>query len=260
MKNTFYRISRFFGHQLKARHSKGYGVHSPYLFHFVRFLMMEKHPYAVFNRIEKERQKLLHSNEIICKTDLGTGVSRKVKVRTIAASSLSSRKMGQLLFRLIENFQFRNVLELGTSLGIATAYLASGNSEIKCCTIEGCPETSRKASEVFNNLELSNIELITGDIAQSLPCVLNELGSVDLVFMDANHTFGAVCSYFAQIEPYLSQNAIVVVDDIYWSPDMTKAWHQLTKSDKVTGAFDLYRAGILFFKPELNKMVYKLRF
>lgn len=248
------------GHQLKARHSKGYGVHSPYLFHFVRFLMMEKHPYHVFGSIEKQRRLLRKSDEVIYKTDLGTGKSRRLRVQKMAASSLSSCRMGQLLFRITEAYQFRNVLELGTSLGITTAYLASANAGVKCFTMEGCPETARKASVVFKNLGLTNIKIIDGDISQTLSPVLDELQSVDLVFIDANHTYEAVCGYYKQIEPFLSQNAIVVVDDIYWSPEMTAAWKVLTKSAKVTAAFDLYRAGILFFKPELNKMVYKLRF
>lgn len=260
LKKKLFQAYYFLFHRITARHTKGYGVHSPFLFHFVRFVLMENWPFYSFGLIEQRRSELLKSKMIIDKRDFGTSKSRMVKVSSIAAKSLSSAKTGKMLFRIINTYHYKNVLELGTSLGITTAYMASVGKELNCVTLEGCPETASIAQTTFRQLGLDNIKTVTGDITHTLPGVVKDMGKIDFVYMDANHTYDAVLSYFEQIADYLSNNAIVVVDDIDWSCEMNKAWRLLFESEKVKVAIELNRCGILMLNRDLTKARYRIRY
>lgn len=247
-------------HFVTARNSHGFGVHSPYLFDFVQYVISEKNPYYIYADIEKQRTKLLNDTSLIDKIDFGRGESKKIKISEIAATSLCSPRKGQLLCRLVNYHNLNNILELGTSLGVSTAYLGSLSNNRNCITLEGCENTANIARQTFLALNLTNIEIITGDIDKTLQIALNKLSIVDFVYIDANHTFDATIRYFELILPKLSENAIVVFDDIYWSKDMKRAWELIKTYSKVTSTFDLYHFGIVFFNPDLHAKNYKLRF
>ncbi|HEY4797685.1 MAG TPA: SAM-dependent methyltransferase, partial [Bacteroidia bacterium] len=122
-----------------------HGIHSPFVFELYNEVICKKNNYYVFDRIEQQRQKLLVSTKSIDVTDLGTGKSGKKNIAGIAGRSLKSKKYGQLLFRLVNRFKPETIVELGTSLGITAAYLASANPKAKIVTIEGCPNISNEA-------------------------------------------------------------------------------------------------------------------
>jgi len=52
------------------------------------------------------------------------GAYRSRTIGSIARTSAKPAKYGQLLFRLAQRFQPKTVFDLGTSLGLTTAYLA----------------------------------------------------------------------------------------------------------------------------------------
>jgi predicted O-methyltransferase YrrM len=260
MRNRFFQINQFVKHVFTARNTGGFGVHSPYLFHFTRYILKENFPFYCFREIENERQKLCSRQDFIEKTDFGTGKSKRINIASIAHSSLGKARKLQLLFRIINHYQFYTVLELGTSLGISTAYMALANSKLKCITLEGCEQTAAIAMQTFENLKIQNIQQIVGNIDVKLTDVLSDVNQIDFVYMDANHTFEATSNYFDSILPHLSENAIVVIDDIYWSTDMQKAWTKIIDHPKVTSSINLFSFGIVFMKPDLHKKHYKMRF
>ena len=245
---------------LTARNTGGFGVHSPSLFHLVKFVFAEKNPFYVFAEIEKLRSELLKNNNTISLRDFGTGIERERKIAEIAKKSLKSKKQAQLLFRLINEYKPLNILELGTSLGITSLYLAASNQKAKCITLEGCPETAKIAISNIEKLKLSNIEVKIGEIGELLPKVLAEFSELDFVFIDANHTLQAVISYFEQCVEVINTNSIIVIDDIYWSVEMKKAWKLIKDNINVSSTIDIFQMGIVFFNPHLQKKHYKIVF
>lgn len=245
---------------LTARNTGGFGVHSPSLFHLVKFVFAEKNPFYVFAEIEKLRSELLHNKQVISLKDFGTGFESERKISEIAKKSLKSKKQAQLLFRLVNEYKPLNILELGTSLGITSLYLAASNQNAKCITLEGCPETAKIAMRNIEKLKLNNIEVKVGEIGELLPKVLTEFCELDFVFIDANHTLKAVISYFEQCLEKINSNSIIVIDDIYWSVEMKKAWKLIKENNKVSSTIDLFQMGIVFFNPHLQKKHYKFLF
>ena len=134
-----------------------HGVHSPFVFELLLNTIYNRKDYYSYNRIETMRSQLLQSDDKLSCIDLGAGSllhkSTSRSVKQLVATAAKPAKFAQLLFRLVNHFQPHQVLELGTSLGISTAYLASANSKIKVVTIEGCKEIAEKAKEEFVKLE-----------------------------------------------------------------------------------------------------------
>jgi predicted O-methyltransferase YrrM len=258
--NRFRMTFKFILHFLTAKNTSGFGVHSPFVFHFTKFVLNNKGTYYIFPAIEKIRSRLKRDKRKLDITDFGTGGMKQKTIAEIAKKSLKTAKYGQLLFRLSVFSKTQNTLELGTSLGITTSYLAAASSFIRCISLEGCQEIANLANENFRTLDIKNVQIVVGDIDITLPEVLKDFNQLDLIFIDANHKSEAVISYFEQCLAKVHGNSVMVVDDIYWSGDMEKAWKVIKSHPRVMATIDLFQLGIVFFNTDLNKEHYKMRF
>jgi len=253
-------VFSYLKHFLSAINSNGHGIHSPYMFHFTTFVLLNSNKFYVFETIEKLRLALKKNCTEINVIDYGTGKNGSRSVCSIAKHSLKSSRQAQLLFRIALHIKAKNILELGTSLGITTSYLASVSTKCNCITIEGSPEIAQIAQANFDRLGLKNITSIVGEIEGCLKSLLHSDLVYDLVFIDANHNYDAVISYFNQCIVNTNFDSVVVVDDIHWSTDMEKAWEIIKSDTRVTSSIDLFHMGIVFFKTDLSKKHYKIRY
>jgi len=253
-------LSKFLKHFLTAKNTGGYGVHSPFIFQFTHYVLHEKNSFYKFEQIEKLRKDLYNDNRIISITDLGTRNDRKSTIASIAHHSLKSAKYAQLLFRIAHYFKAEQVLELGTSLGISTSYLATCSSNIHCISMEGCPEIAKIAKENINKLDIKNIEIVVGNIDETLEMTLEKFNFLDIIFIDANHKYEAIVTYFEKCLPKITNNSIIIIDDIYWSKGMENAWKFVQNHPSVNTTIDLFEMGIVFFNKDLKKKHYKMRY
>ena len=286
-KNVYlYRVSSWLKHQLTARNTGGHGVHSPYLFEWVRMVMSDKNTYYVWDEIEEIRQEMLKDTRELEFVDYGSGKLKgengdRRRVCDIAKGSLARRKDAQLLARLVgwlgrplltfpsrggigdeasENRKGLTIVELGTSLGVTTAYLAAMDSRNKVVTYEGCPAVAEVARANWEKLGLSNIACVVGEITvDSLQLAVDRLSGIDVAFIDANHTYEATLTYFSALASRVHEKSVVVVDDIHYNEDMEKAWKAICADERVTTTMDLYRMGLVFFDKHYWRKHYKMR-
>ncbi|MGD9993897.1 MAG: O-methyltransferase [Salinivirgaceae bacterium] len=247
-----------------ARNRKGFGIHSPFVFKLVIQVIHDYTPFYCFAEIEVQRKKLLKNNCEIQVNDLGTGKTKNKgkqrKISELAKNSLKPAKQAQLLFRLINYFGYRNLLEIGTSLGITSSYLAKTDSRAKLISLEGCENTAGLAQETFDKLKLNNIELMRGDFSQTLPQALEKFNQLDFVFFDGNHTKSATLNYFEHCLEKIHNESLFVFDDIYLNGDMEAVWESIKKHPRVRVSLNLFHLGLVFFKKELSKQHFNLRF
>ncbi|MEE2953653.1 MAG: class I SAM-dependent methyltransferase [Bacteroidota bacterium] len=217
-----------------------------------------------FIKIAKLRNQLLKSEKEIQINDFGAGSninhSDKRKIKDIVRNSAKNQKFGQLLYKIAQLYKPSIILELGTSLGISTCYLASGNKESNVITLEGCSNTAQIAKNNFEEINQENIEIILGDFSDTLEKKLNKIKSVDLVFIDGNHKEKSTISYFKTILKYSHEETIFIFDDIHWSEGMEKAWQYIKKHKKVSCSIDLFFLGIIFLDKEFKKTHSVVRF
>ncbi len=260
---NLFAAKSYFLYFFRARHRKGYGIHSPFLFDFITKGLQVKLPKQAFSKIEYLRKTLLRSNDTIEVIDLGAG-SKKIKgqkqqISKIAKTSLTRKKYALLLVKLIRYFNTSSVLELGTSLGITTLFLASIDP-IRVTTIEGIEEIANIAQANFEKLKAKNIHLLVSEFSKALNKLSNQKQKFDFVFIDGNHRYQATLDYFEKIKSLTHNDSILVFDDIHWSKGMENAWHEIIADKSVSLSLDIFQFGIVFFKKELSKQHFVLRY
>lgn len=259
MKQTTYiwRAIDYVRHRLTSRNTMGYGVHSPSLFQLVRYVLPDRTPYYCFSAIEDLRRDLLRRRDEIYVEDYGTGHSGKRKVSDVARYSLKPSYEAQLLMRLAVATEATTIIELGTSLGLTTAYLASAGKQVHVTTYEGSPELAKLAGQNWQKLGLDNITCVVGNIDDTL--YKRSHAHVSMAFVDANHKGDAMWRYFEELKKGVGQSSLIVLDDIHADREMLDTWHRICQADGVTATIDLYSMGLVFFDSHLEKKTYKIR-
>ncbi len=238
-------------------------VHSPFVFGLLNDVISDTTPYYCYKPIEQLRSQLLADKRTITVNDFGASknpFTYQKKVCEIANSSLQTKKYSQLLFRLVNHFGCQQILEIGTSFGISTLYLAMSSDKSNVITLEGSMEIASIAIENFQKLKQDNIECVIGNFDDTLPKIIHRLPNVDFVYFDGNHRKEATLNYFEQCLKIKNNESIFVFDDIYWSREMASAWKIICRNPEVKVSIDLFKLGIIFFKNDLSKQHYRLKF
>ncbi|MDB5025697.1 MAG: SAM-dependent methyltransferase [Mucilaginibacter sp.] len=249
-------------HRLRAK--SRHGLHSPFVYRLVDEVIYDFSEKKVYAQIENIRTELLSDNQMIAVTDLGAGSlvnnNRQKKVSAIAHNALKPPRLAQLLYRLVNDLKPRNIIELGTCLGITSLYLKNAAPDALLFTLEGCPQTAGIAAGVFKMANTDDIKQITGNFDDTLPGVINGLDQLDFVFVDGNHQKEATLNYFEWCLPKVHENTLLIFDDIYWSEGMKEAWDVIKSHPQVTATVDLFWIGLVYFKKGQVKENFLVRF
>lgn len=238
-----------------------HGVHSPFVYDLVTKCFYDKSSHKEYAQLKAFRKALLKNSNIINITDFGSGSkvfkSNERVISKMAKTSGISSKRAKLLFRLVSYFNSKSILELGTSLGLATSALSLGNKQASITTIEGCQESAKIANEQFRTFQLNNIQVIVNTFEKALL----ELASVsyDFIYIDGNHTKQATLHHFEMLLPNANNDSVFIFDDIHWSKGMTEAWDEIKNHPAVTVSIDTFYWGIVFFRKEQAKEHFVIR-
>lgn len=245
--------------QSQTRHD----IHSPFVYDLLTNVIKDKFAPEAFKKIEDIRIELLRSDAEISVNDLGAGsvfgAKKKRKISQITKDTSKQPKYAQLLYRLAEHFQSKTILELGTSLGISTAYLAAVKGS-KVITIEGCAEKANVAKNNFSKINLDNIAVVVGNFDEKLSTVLDRTGQLDFVFFDGNHRKEPTLNYFELCLNKAHNNTVFVFDDIHWSNEMEDAWNTIKANAGVTVTVDLFFLGLVFLRKEQTKQHFIIKY
>ncbi|HZY78352.1 MAG TPA: class I SAM-dependent methyltransferase [Cyclobacteriaceae bacterium] len=255
--SRFFQAKAFINHWLDS--VEEHSLHSPFFFDFYDKVVKGTDAKDDFSDLEEVRSKLLANQSMIKVDDFGSGSAIKSlqgnerKIADIAAASLTPAHLAQMYYRMCEYTEVHTVVELGTSMGLTSLYL-SELPDIKVHTFEGSHALANIALTNFEYFEKKNINLIEGDISTTLPRYLQDnLAKIGFALVDANHRYAPTIQYFEWLMKRFNEKSIMVIDDIHHSPEMEKAWNELKKHYLVYGSVDLFRCGILFFEPGLNR-------
>lgn len=235
-------------------------AHSPFLFGLFEEVFNDEKFYYAFDAIERERKRRWNDKRSIQIEDLGAG-SRILKgqereIASIARHSAKRPKYARMLFRLIQQQRHQRVLELGTSLGLTTAYLAAAANEV--ISVEGSSALVDEAKGTLERTKQSAeiVQMAFDDYLQTL----DQTQKFDLIFIDGHHEGEALLNYFTQLKPYLSDEGCFVIDDINWSADMQRAWQALIKDVDFTMKLDLFELGLLFRREGMVPQYHQIRY
>ncbi len=231
-----------------------YRIHSPFVFNFIKYVLKPKKPSPFKHPFISYYIK--NKPTITLTKDLGAGslwnnkktINTKKYIKKVATST----KYGKILSNISHYYKFNTALELGTSLGIGTYYLAS-NENCIVTTVEGNKEVYALSSTAFKHIGIENVVCNLDKFNSFLSKYLSNINHVPLVFIDGNHKKQATLQYFYKLVEKINENSILIFDDIYWSKEMNEAWHEILNHKSVKLSIDLYKMGILFFGSQFKE-------
>jgi predicted O-methyltransferase YrrM len=265
----FHYLKKFIQHYLTATLIDV--LHSPFVFDLYQNTIEKQKYHSKFKAIENCRTNLLKNVEIVSYYDLGAGsnllsTETEKVVKDLAKAHLKPARIAQIIHQIVLKYKYKNIIELGTSLGITASYIATAIKEnypleeTNFTTIEGIHDVRKVALKQFETLDLSkHVNSIEGSFNEKLDDVLNNYQSIDVFFVDGNHTYEATMDYFNKALPKAHNDSVFIFDDIYWSPGMTKAWEEIKQNNNVYQTVDLFFIGLVFFRTEQNRQHFKLR-
>jgi len=236
-------------------------VHSPFVFALVTKCFYDNNKYSEYSVLKNYRNTLLENKNTIEVTDFGAG-SKVFKsniraINQIAKNAGISKKRAELLFRISLYFQPATILEIGTSVGLATSALSLGNPKATITTLEGCPETAKIAREQFQKFDFKNIDVIVSEFGSYLQQLTTD--NPQLIYFDGNHSKKATLDYFELLLSTITDKTVWIFDDIHWSAEMESAWEIIKKHPKVTVTIDTFQWGLVFFHTTQEKEHFMIR-
>jgi predicted O-methyltransferase YrrM len=244
-----------------------HAVHSPFVFHLVTKCFHDTKSKPEYQVLKNYRNSLLENTNTIDVTDFGAGSkvfkSNTRQIAKIAKTAGISGKRADLLFRIVNYFQPSTILEIGTSLGLATSALSLGarsvGEEAKITTLEGCPETAIQCQLQLQNFNIKNVELVISEFSEYFKTINHQPSTINLIYFDGNHSKSATLEYFELLLPTITNDTVWIFDDIHWSPEMEEAWEIIKKHPKVTVTIDTFQWGLVFFRKEQLKEHFVIR-
>lgn len=236
-----WRILRYIEHQFYRKHRKGHGIHSPYVFEFVSKVLFAGQDTGVPKTILEEHRKLRSRSSF----------ARRASV---------SMKYGAMLYRITGWFGPEMILELGTGMGISTMYLASAAPETPLHSIERDVERAREAAELICRICPGPVSIHWGDMEEKLDNILPLVPGRFLAFVDGNHRYGPTVGYVRELIERAGEEAVIVMDDIYWSKGMQRAWKEIRHWPEVRVSVDVFHMGIILLRRDLHKRKIKIKF
>ena len=256
---NWHLISQFIPHFFSAKRN-GHGIHSPFAYALCEEVFYNDDLYYDFEALMEVRQELLRDRTVIETEQFGAGSktfrSRKRRIRSIAARGISNPRQSELIYRLINYLKYNSCIELGTSLGLNTLYMAKANTAGKVSSIEGSKALYNYAMALAAKNKTGNIRFMNGDFDALLPELLQHIEKADLVYIDGNHTYDATLRYFDLALSKTNAHSVIIFDDIYWSKGMTAAWKKIQSHPSVTLSIDGFYFGMVFFRPELREKMH----
>jgi predicted O-methyltransferase YrrM len=132
-------------------------------------------------------------------------ISKERKIPNISSEN------AEFLKELIRKVAPKRILEIGTANGYSTLQFATAIwPDTTITTIEYAWNAHIEAVEHFKNCKVKNIHAIYGDAKAVMPTLRD--GYFDFIFIDAMKR--EYLTYFKQILPKCTNNAMIVIDDV----------------------------------------------
>ncbi len=235
---------------LSASNSKGHGTHSPLVYHFITEILNDTRNFYAYQDIDIVKKQLLSDNRKL------NFLGKETSVASFMKEAIPT-KYNKLLFRMVAYYKPNYIIEVGSSLGITTAYLASPEKRNLVQTIETNLELGVIASETLSSLALPNTTQSKGSLKE----VVSKLSERTFGFILINHANWESEELAQHLLDFVEEDAIVIFVEINKNLQTKLFWDNLIYQQNKTISVTLFYFGIIFLKKEvLKKQQFTIRF
>lgn len=258
--NIPFEIKAYIKYAITARHRKGFGIHSPYVFALINDVIRERIPYYSYAPLNQLRNNLLKDKTPLQIIYDGTHADKSTTIAHATKTRSHSAKYAQLLQRLCAHNKANTIFELGTNTGLTTLHLAANSSTSTVYTFEEQQTLIEIAQRNFNIIGADNIKIIPGNIENALQRTLGSINNIDIMYINTGHSYEQTMKYYNAAKTKVSSNSIFIIDTPHRSQEMQTAWEDIKTDRQATLTIDLFQIGLVFFKNNLPKQHYVVRY
>jgi predicted O-methyltransferase YrrM len=255
-----FRQRKYLQFLLKATNQ--HGVHSPFVYRLVTNCFYKKADGNVWKSYIAVKSSITNDHREINVLDLNStskGLKNKPrKISKIGKIEGISNKKAKILIKIISYLKPKNILEVGTSVGLGTTAIKIANKNSLITSLEGCPEKIKIAQALFLKNKLNAIETVLGDFSETLPSTVLKK-QFDFIFFNGNPTKEATLTCFEIGLQTIHNDSFFIFNSISKNPEMQVAWSQIIKHPSVRVSIDVYDFGIIFFRKEQAKEDFIIR-
>ena len=251
-----YRTISWFKYMLKARHSGGHGIHSPFLFRLITDVIEDKKQLPDIQLIRNIEKVVLKMLKKPFDKDLVTAF------QLTGDEAIPSKKWfkkidiplpyAKVIFRLIKNFQPTEIAFIGPTLGITIAVVASASPE---STISYLFELPFIYELIRKNLDEKNFGRIDYCEDDRLPD--RQYDFIIVNYPDNQELTNRYVRYVLEDD---SDGKVLIIRGIHSSREMKVLWEKLQSSQQVNVTLDLFEIGIVFIRKASQKENFVLRY
>lgn len=239
-----------------------HGVHSPFVYQLVTWCFYDSQAYPAYDQLKAQRNDLLQRRATLESNDFAASDvfgGKQRDPRKLLRTSAISLKRARLLNRLTGYLHVERALEVGTSLGLGAAAMATQN-EITISSVPGSPIAAEIARANFAAWGLKRVEVHSTGLSQILENLYaGEQQPFDLVYVNSYYMPETILNYFEQLLPFVHNESVFVLEDIHRSPEAEIAWEAIKKHPEVRVSIDTFRWGLIFLRREQVKEHFVIR-
>jgi len=236
----------------RARHKKGHGIHSPFLFRLITEVMENRGYFSAYPLLKDARMNVLNmlrildmeSYQQLCVPSKGFKSGFIKKVHLLPA------RFDRLLFRLVNDFKPGLISYYGSTFGVTLLALALADRRTKLeAQVENDHYRSfcRRLAEVYEveNISLSGYGKV---VASDFSVIQNPLNPDDCN------------SILTKLLDQTDYSGVVVLCGIHASEKMQNVWIRHQGNLSVRFSLDLFEIGIYICRQGLQKEDFVVRF
>jgi predicted O-methyltransferase YrrM len=198
--------------------------------------------------ILKRRQQLALSRRPVA-APIGGRDSGSTTLGELTSRAAIPPRRGSFLAQLAGLAPEGDLLELGSNVGIGTAFLADvartrGSGHVY--SVEGVPGIAEAAERTIKILGLGEwATIICQDFMETLTAASARQREFSFAFIDGSHTYAPTLQYVNAVEPLMRRGGMIVIDDVSQTAGIRKAWRELAADQRFPTAWSDGRFGVL---------------
>lgn len=205
----------------------GHGIHSPFAFDLITSVLYGRYHYYAYEELCKARGRIPGN------------LPRYPK------------RVDEMLFRLVNRFQPKLVVEVGTGSGLSIRYMAAAKRNARYMAMGG--EHDEAVAALLKEAGVEYRHSADKALIADFKDWMRNISSVDLLHIAHTPMYEAV---FEETLKHVSSRSLVIVEGIYESKARQAWWKRVVADSRTRVTFDLYEIGLVFFDTSRPKQHY----
>ena len=251
-----FRIIRRIIYLKRARHRRGHGIHSPFLFRLITEVVENKRKlpeYKIFKDLKENAMTILEdSSEISLSAVYHQFNLPPANPHRLYRKVEMPLRYAKVVFRLLREFKPFSVINYGPTLGANLALLAMANKESLVYQYINDTAYEQISNDLLKYLTITNVRFFN---ESSVP-------SDDPAFLIINYPYNPAVSHEV-VQKRLDlqgDDDVMIIRGIHESKAMEAIWKETIASESVRVSLDLFEIGIALFRKGLQKENFIQRF